>query len=75
LRKIFNGFTIEFVKTVINTVIMSFAAAFSMKLAAHLPQLVQVLIVVITAAAVYLIGAAVLKIQMLSLITGRKLLK
>ena len=74
-KEIFNGFAVEFVKTVINTVIMSFAAAFSMKLAAHLPQLVQVLIVVITAAAVYLIGAAVLKIQMLSLITGRKLLK
>jgi peptidoglycan biosynthesis protein MviN/MurJ (putative lipid II flippase) len=74
-KEIFDGFTVEFVKTLVNTVIMSFAAVLSMKLAAHLPQLVQMLIVVVTAAAIYLIGAAVLRIQMLSLITGRKLLK
>ncbi len=72
---IFDGFAVEFVKILVNTVIMFLAAAFSMKLASHLPQLIQMLIVIITAVAVYLIGAVVLRIEMLSLITGRKLLK
>jgi len=74
-RRLFDGFAAEFTKTVINTVIMSFVAVLVMKLAGHLPQLIQILIVVITAAGMYLVGAAVLKIEMLSLITGRKLLK
>lgn len=74
-RRLFDGFAAEFTKTVINTVIMSFVALLVMKLAGYLPQLIQILIVVITATGVYLVGAAVMKIEMLSLITGRKLLK
>jgi putative peptidoglycan lipid II flippase len=73
--EIFNGFTVEFIKTVVNTAVMCLGACLAMKLTGHLSQLVGVLVVIITATVLYLVGAVVLKMQMLSLITGRKLLK
>jgi putative peptidoglycan lipid II flippase len=73
--EIFDGFAIEFVKTAVNTAIMCIVAGFAMRLTEHLSQLVQMLVVIVTAVSLYLIGAVLLKMQMLPLITGRKLPK
>jgi putative peptidoglycan lipid II flippase len=73
--EIFDGFAIEFIKTIVNTSIMYFAASLVMKLTGHLSQLIQVLSVIIAAAGLYLVGAVLLKAEMLSLVTGRKSLK
>jgi peptidoglycan biosynthesis protein MviN/MurJ (putative lipid II flippase) len=73
--EIFEGFTVEFIKTVVNTAIMCLVAGLAMKLTEHLSQLIQMLVVITAAASLYLIGAVLLKMQMLSLVTGRKLPK
>ncbi|MFA5292247.1 MAG: murein biosynthesis integral membrane protein MurJ [Phycisphaerae bacterium] len=74
-RQLFDGVDIEIIKITVNTVIMCFATIFAMKLTGHLPQLIQIIIVVAVASGLYLGGAAALKIEMLSLITGRKSIK
>jgi hypothetical protein len=48
---------------------------FIFNLTYSLPQVVQLLAAVFVAAFLYLAGAVLLKVEMLSLITGRKLLK
>jgi peptidoglycan biosynthesis protein MviN/MurJ (putative lipid II flippase) len=74
-RKIFDGVIIELVKTIVNTSVMFVITFFIFNLTYSLPQVVQLLAAVFVAAFLYLAGAVLLKVEMLSLITGRKLLK
>jgi len=74
-RKIFDGVIIELVKTIVNTSVMFVITFFIFNLTCSLPQVVQLLAAVFVAAFLYLAGAVLLKVEMLSLITGRKLLK
>jgi putative peptidoglycan lipid II flippase len=74
-RKIFDGVVNELVKTVVITLVMSVVAFFVLKLTGSMPKLIQLSIVVIATVFLYLAGAVILKVEMLSLITGRKLLE
>lgn len=74
-RKIFDGVVNELVKTVVITLVMSVVAFFVLKVTGSMPQIIQLPTVVIATVFLYLAGAVILKVEMLSLITGRKLFK
>ncbi|MBN1787417.1 MAG: murein biosynthesis integral membrane protein MurJ [Sedimentisphaerales bacterium] len=74
-RKIFDGVVVEFIKTLIITLVMFAVSLFVMNSAHSLPRIVQLAAAVVTAVILYTIGAVLLKAEMLSLVTGRKLLK
>jgi putative peptidoglycan lipid II flippase len=74
-RKIFDGVAAELAKTIVITLAMFVITFFILNLTHSLPQVVQLLAAVFVAALLYLAGAVLLKVEMLSLITGRKLLK
>ena len=73
--KIFDGVLNEFAKTIVITLTMFVIAFFVLNLTASLSRIIQLSAVVIVATVLYLAGAVLLKVEMLSLITGRKLLK
>jgi putative peptidoglycan lipid II flippase len=74
-KKIFDSVIVELAKIIVNTLVMFIVTFFVLRLAHSLPQVIQVLVAVFVAAFLYLAGAVLLKVEMFSLITGRKLLK
>ncbi len=74
-RKIFDGVVIELAKTIAITIAMFVIAFFVLNLTGSLSQAVQLLTTVIVAVFLYLTGAVLLKVEMFSLITDRKLFK
>lgn len=74
-KKMFEGAAVELAKTVVITLAMSIVAFFTLRLTYFLPRIVQLLVVVVVAVFFYLAAAVLLKVEMLSLITGRKSLK
>jgi putative peptidoglycan lipid II flippase len=76
-RSILDGFPLTLIKTVLSTVLMCAVAAVIIHRMGKLPEnrffnILRLAVVVPSAAAVYLLAAKLLRIEMLSLITGRR---
>jgi len=71
-NSILDGLAQAFLKTIVATLCMSAAIAVTLWLSKNYPNSIKLLLVVPAAAAVYLLAAKLLKIEMLSLLTASK---